>query len=289
MMRSRKAFLFPMALLAAFAQEWAQAETLPAYAEPSKIATLENDKINESSGLAVSRRAGNRFWTHNDSGDKPRLFCFDQQGRHLGTSKLKDAKAVDWEDICSFELDGRAWILIADTGDNGVRRKSCRLYLAEEPKSPGDEIDQVHQFRLTYSSGPMDCEAIGVDATSRKLLLVEKRRWITCRVFEAELPRLGQKDVVAHPIASVNLPMVTAMDVSPDGRRAIVLTLGQAFEFHREQVESWSDAFNRKPRTIGMPARRQGEAICYGADGNELFLTSELTPTPFFKVAVENK
>lgn len=278
-----------MVLLGAFAQQLTQAESLPEYAEPAKIATLENDKINESSGLAVSRRAANRFWTHNDSGDKPRLFCFDLKGRHLGTSKLSDAKAVDWEDMCSFELDGISWVLVADTGDNGVRRKSCRLYLAEEPKKPGDEIKRLQKIRLTYSTGPMDCEAMGVDPVSRRLLLVEKRPWINCRVFEAKLPEFGQREVVAQPIATVNLPMVTAMDVSPDGRRAIVMTLGQAFEYHREPEESWSKAFKRKPRTIGMPARRQGEAICYGADGKELFLTSELTPTPLFKIAVKNK
>jgi len=74
------------------------------------------------------------------------------------------------------------------------------------------------------------------------------------------------------------------MDVSKDGKRAIVLTLGQAFEYTRGQDEDWATAFKRKPRTIDMPARKQGEAICYGSDGNDLYLTSEFSPCPLFLV-----
>ena len=258
---------------------------LPEYVEPVKLATLENRSINESSGLAASRRHVDRFWTHNDSGDKARLYCFDQDGKHLGTSKILNGDAVDWEDMCSFELDGKPWLLIGDFGDNATRRKSCTLYFVPEPEDPKSESRATASIKLKWSTGSMDCESIGVDTKNRKLLFVEKKRWLTCRVFEADLPALDKsQQVVAKPIAKVRIPLATAMDVSPDGRRAIVLTLGQAFEFSRESSETWKQAFSRQPRTIDMPARKQGEAICYDRDGMSLFLTSELTPTPLFKV-----
>ena len=275
-------FLSPRCLL--------MAEELPTYAEPVKLTTLENRSINESSGLAASRRHAGRLWTHNDSGDKPRLFCFDHKGKHLGTSKIRNAKAVDWEDMCSFELDGRPWLLIGDFGDNAKRRKSCSLYLVPEPEDPKSESTVAASFKLTYSTGSMDCEAVGVDPVGRKLLFVEKKRWVTCRVFEADLPTPrksdGKIELVAQPIALISVPLATAMDISPDGLRAIVLTLGQAFEFSRGPKETWKQAFSRKPRTVDMPPRKQGEAICYDRNGLDLFLTSELTPTPLFQVPV---
>jgi len=260
------------------------------YDDPLELCKLENKKINESSGLAVSRRNPDHFWTHNDSGDQPRIFCFDRTGKHIGTCKLKKARAVDWEDMCSFEIDGKPKLLIGDIGDNAARRKVCRLYELDEPEDARDEVSDFRVIRFRYSTGPTDCEAIAVDVVNRKLILAEKKWGLTCRVFEARYPYPGDNDVVARPIARVKLPLVTAMDISGDGRRAILLTLGQAFEFTRSEAETWTEAFAKQPRMINMPARRQGETICYGASGADIFLTSESTPTPFFVVAaVKNR
>jgi len=60
---------------------------------------------------------------------------------------------------------------------------------------------------------------------------------------------------------------------------------GNAYEYRREPAEDWKAAFARQPRTIQMPARAQGESICYGPDGQTLYLTSEKTPTPLLEVA----
>ena len=153
----------------------------------------------------------------------------------MGTTELKKAKSVDWEDICSFDRDGTPRLLVGDIGDNGGKRKSCQLYLVEEPKVQDGTVRPLQEIKLKYSTGPMDCEALGVDPVGQKILLVEKRRWLTCRVFMADLPDEDDDKVkvTAEPIAMIRVPLVTAMDVSCDGRRAIVLTLGQAFEFTR--------------------------------------------------------
>jgi hypothetical protein len=74
------------------------------------------------------------------------------------------------------------------------------------------------------------------------------------------------------------------MDISPDGRRAVILTYGNAYEYCRGEDEAWENAFARAPRIIPMPTRRQGESICYGVDGETLYLTSEKRPTPLWKV-----
>ena len=95
-----------------------------------------------------------------------------------------------------------------------------------------------------------------------------------------------KKALVARRIATLAIPLVTAMDVSPDGRRAVVLTYGNAYEFVRSENEDWAAAFAREPRPIRMPLRIQGESICYGPDGKTLYLTSEKLPTPLWEVPV---
>ena len=260
--------------------------TVIQYGSPRELCKLSTRKINESSGLAISRLSNDRIWTHNDSGDEARIYCINWQGEHLGTCKLKKIKAVDWEDMCSYVIDGRPKLLLADVGDNGLRRKSCRLNIVDEPADPTDDRSKVQVLRFRYATGPTDCEAVAVDPVRREVLLIEKKFALTCRVFVLPLPTddQGKDDLIAKPIARITVPLVTAADVSPDGLRAMVLTLGQAFEFTRRRDQTWADVFRAPPRVIDMPARRQGEAICYAGNGRDLLLTSELTPTPLFLV-----
>src|SRR5688500_2031820 len=77
-----------------------------------RVAMLANEDITESSGIAISQRLTDTFWTHNDSGDSPRLFAFDSKGKDLGACELRDAEALDWEDITSFKRDGKGWLLV---------------------------------------------------------------------------------------------------------------------------------------------------------------------------------
>lgn len=44
---------------------------------------LQSDAISESSGLVASRTHDGVFWTHNDSGDAPRIFAIDRSGALL--------------------------------------------------------------------------------------------------------------------------------------------------------------------------------------------------------------
>lgn len=253
------------------------------------LGTLANEKIDESSGLACSRRRDGVFWTHNDSGDKPRLFAFDGKGRHLGEYDVRGARNRDWEDMASVRLGGTGYLLICDTGDNDRKKTSVTLYLVEEPAIDPDKpaiqgkLDVARSVHFTYDDGPQDCEAVAVDPTSRTIYLVSKRGKRT--VYELPLSRKpAAGKLVARSIARLGITPAVAMDISPDGRRAIVLTYLFAHEYRRAAGETWAKAFSRRPRTLWMPGRRQGESICYGRDGRTLYLTSEKRPTPLLEV-----
>ncbi|MDA1054447.1 MAG: hypothetical protein O3C40_28740 [Planctomycetota bacterium] len=249
-----------------------------------QLATLANADILESSGLAASLDTPNLFWTHNDSGDSPRLFAFDHSGRDLGMVSLADITAIDWEDIASFRRGNRGWLLVADVGDNARRRKTCQLHLLPEP-TLDERAATVHTtIHFRYESGPEDCEAVGVDSSSNTIFLASKAVF-RCEIFAIEMPAMPTERVlVARRIATVSVPLATALDISPDGKRAIVLTYADAYEFQRRDDQSWANAFRDPPRVIKMPARRQGESICYDTDSRSLFLTSERLPTPLWKV-----
>jgi len=210
----------------------------PDYGKPELLATLENTDIDESSGIACGRGNKGIFWTHNDSGDRPRIYAFGRNGEDIAAFKLAGAINHDWEDIASFTLDGKHYLLVADVGDNSYSRDDCSLYLVREPVlQPGrrkvrGEVQVEMPVDFRYEDGPRNCEAVGFDPTARIVLLATKSLGAPCRIYSLPLPRKPSRDVfVAKLVATVKVPMVTAMDVSPDGRRAILLTYGDAFEW----------------------------------------------------------
>ncbi len=262
-----------------------------AYGPGRKLAELANPAVDESSGLACSRRHRGLFWTHNDSGDEARIYLFDLKGRDLGSRVLRGIIAYDWEDIVSFEDDGKCYLLVCDVGNNGLAAEVQLLHLIEEPPTDpgrGEKVHHVPVIRtifITYEDDHRDCEAVAFDPAGRTLLLATKERASDCLVYALPWPEKPTNEAqVARRIAALRIPPVTGMDVSPDGRRAVLLTYGNAYEFARAGEEHWAAAFSRKPREIVLPERVQGEAICYGPDGRTLYLTSEKRPTPLWEV-----
>jgi hypothetical protein len=266
------------------------------YGQPRALANFDDKRISESSGIARSIVYDSCFWTHND-GKTPRLYLINKEGATVAVVKLELAAGadefLDCEDIGSFLLDGKPYLLYADTGDNERNRREYALHLIEEPqelKERGTKKPQNVAVAMTipfrFPDGSNDCEAMAVDPTTCKVYLMTKERNAST-IYELDLPASAPKQpLVARRIARIDTPMVAAMDMSPDGRRAIVLTDRAAYEFARGADEGWDKAFRRQLCRLQMPARGNGEAICYGADGKTLYLTSEGSGEPLWEIPV---
>lgn len=255
-----------------------------------RLPYLENQRIHESSGIAESQRKPGVFWTHNDSGDRPFIYAFDETGKNLGMFEVRGAAARDWEDLSSVTMNGTPYLLIADTGDNSKRRKSCAIYLVPEPvintnaEPVISRTETARRIQFTYDDGPHNTEAVAMDPETGRIYLVTKRGSAAAGVYELK----DTEPYIARRIATMDIRRVTAMDITRDGKRAVLLTYDDAFEFKHAQNESWEDTFRSPPLHLPMPWRPQGESVCYSADGHVLFLTSEGSPTPFWKVEIVN-
>src|SRR5262249_23702109 len=116
------------------------------YRAPVHLVNLENQSINESSGIAASRHNAGIFWTHNDSDDGPLIYAFDRQGKHRGVWRVKGAKAIDWEDMAigPGPRQGRSYLYLGDIGDNSRRRNQITVYRVAEPQvTPKDSSSTV--------------------------------------------------------------------------------------------------------------------------------------------------
>lgn len=250
-----------------------------------RLCEFADKTLCESSGLTISPRGDDIFYTHNDSGDTARFFAVDRTGKLAATFDVPGVDHVDWEDMSAFSMRGENLILLADVGDNSQRRDFLTLYVVAEPRLHKKEARLLQTIRFTFDDGPRDCEAVAVAPETGEILLVEKALELASNVYRLTWPE-GPRPALqkAERIARIDVPLVTAMDISPDGRRLVVGTYTHAVEYVRRDAEGWAAALARRGSTIKLPARRQGEAICYGRDCRTLYLTSEKLPTPLLEV-----
>lgn len=277
----------------------------------SFLGNLSDSSIREASGIAASRRRADILWVINDSGNEPLIYAVGLDGSDRGHVPIRNARNQDWEDLAAFVYNRTAFLLIADCGDNENRRKSCFLYIIEEPRvGPAGIVEKSPQewswrIEYVYADGPRDCEGVAVDMHRREILLLTKR---TDPPVLYSLPlTFTQSDTVqkARPVTKVGgIPkpttedlredplygrfrsQPTAMDLSPDGALIAILTYKQVFLFDRQSNESWPQVFGRAPVPLVIPRMRQAEALCFGADGRSLLMTSEKLPAPLYRLDI---
>ncbi|GAB5404096.1 MAG: hypothetical protein Aurels2KO_23270 [Aureliella sp.] len=247
------------------------------------------DELTESSGVCVGESGV--IWTHNDSGGKPVIYGFSDSGRLLSKVTVNGARAVDWEDICSFRVGKNSYLAIADVGDNLAKRKQVEIYVVPEPKLTGPaptaptelSVRCAVTLSVTYDSGPVNCEAIGYDPV-RKTFVLPSKEPTRCQLFEVDAKKLvGRVSATAKATQSLFLPLATGADISPDGQHLVLCSYGPGWLLSRTpDNDQWAI---ETPKLFKLPARRQGEAICFTADSRRLLLTSEFAPTPLHSIA----
>ncbi len=291
----RRSILAVLMLLAVSFLAWGE---IIHYERPRQLGRIANPDIKESSGLAISHENPDMLWTHNDAGDLPRLFAVNianrLEGTHLAEYRVAiEGKAIDWEDMASYTTPRGSYLLIGDIGDNDLKRKSYIIHQVKEPKlkksKPGEFETVKPQISLefTYEDGSNNAEAMAIDVSDPRapvIILITKSEG-TCKAYELKLPeRRSNEPPVAKLLTRMTIPMVTGMDISPDGRRAVVLTYSDAYEYTRKPDQTWAQALAGRPRVLEMPLRKQGETICYARDGKTIYITSEGTSSPIWRI-----
>ena len=260
-MRSRLSAVLAAALLVCLA--------LPASAQEVEgaevVLRLQDPRIYESSGLALSRRHQGVLWTHNDSGDEARLFAVGADGRTLATLTLAGVEARDWEAVAAGRDDrGRPALFAGDIGDNQGVWPEVAVYRVTEPARLGDATVPAVRYRLRYADGPHNAEALLVDPRGNRLYVATKE--VAGGGLYRAPARLDPAGVnVLQRVARVP-PVVTDGAFTPDGR-AFVLRDYQGAYLYR--------APGRRVGSFELPPQFQGESITVTADGRSVLAGSE--------------
>ena len=275
------------------------------YGPPVHLADLEEKGVDESSGVAASRRSPGLFWTHNDSGDGPLIYAFDRKGRKRGVWSVAGAKADDWEDVAAGPgpQKGQSYLYVGDIGDNGRGRKGIVVYLIAEPAVTPDDAQTswvepqqtapAVAIHLKYPDGRHDAEALAVHPATGDLYVITKTRNPAAGAGVYKLAAPFSLDAVntVVKVGEVRLPslfpgMITGADISPDGSRVVLCDYFNAYELvlPEQAAGGFDEVWEQKAAVVRLGQRTQGEAVCYTLDGQGILATSEGRPAAVIEV-----
>lgn len=253
------------------------------------LGKIEKTEINEASGLIAAVGNPHHFWTHNDSGDKARIFLIDRSAAYKATFYLGGITARDWEDIGMMERNGRHYVVVGDIGDNRGKRPYVQLHVFEEPVVDVEQLtvdtilkERIRTFTLKYEDGPRDAESLFFDPQDKRIYVISKRE-LEVGIYSSDLPETPVDTMILRKVGKLPHTFITSAAISPDGTEILLKSLMEVFYWKRRPKESIPAALSRPTIKLPYKPEPQGEAISFAHDGRGYYTLSEaaLGMTPF--------
>ena len=280
-----------------------------------KYSPIEDRNIREASGLVKSKLnskspAGKVFWTHNDSGDRARVFAIRVPEKDDDAKSSKKTRVVaevtilnagnrDWEDLALWQ-DHKTNQQKLCAGDIGSYRGEVVIYCFPEPKlsemsgtysnvskPPSKEYLKVpftEKIRLRYPSNEKhDAETLLVDPHTSQFLIVTKKSNNKGALYVSEpIDALSQNSKGSNELKFVRTIKLygtssgaTGGDISWSGKKIVLKSYGRyVYEYARQQFFDPK----RDPNVRGLGEYDPSEALALendAPDENEIWTLNE--------------
>lgn len=252
----------------------------PLFGLGSSMGQLDNAEIKEASGLIASRSNPNTIWTHNDSGDKARIFLISEKAKLLGTFYLEGATNRDWEDMTLSSENGIHYLLIGDIGDNLATSETKVIYKVPEPTlnstqlPVNDTLRNVEKIRYRYPDGNRDAECLMVDPLTNNLIIISKRE-DNVHIYLASYPQSTTEVITLKKVGTLPFGLVVAGNISPDGKEILLKNYQKVFYWKKEGNESIVELLQNNFQNLPYVQEPQGESIAWKLDGSGYYTLSE--------------
>lgn len=258
--------LLVVVVVASLASKADAAEISPA---AEQVSTIDDPRVTEASGMAVSVEHDDLVYVINDSGSAPDVYAVRiSTGEVVGTTTLT---GVAWTDPEALAIDADGTLWVADTGDNRGRRDDVALYAFAEP-GPGDRTLSPQTFPVTYPDGPVDVEAMLIAPDGTKLLV--SKGLVTGEILRlpADLSESGNR---VEPVVRIS---GTGTDgaFTPDGSRVLLRTYGDVRVL---DTSDWSLV-----QRLAVPPVDQGETLAVEPGAGSFLIGSEGAGSPLLRV-----
>lgn len=232
------------------------------------VCRFTDTRLDEISGMALSRVHPDVLWVHNDSSGGPYLYAMDANTcETLARITIADVEARDFEGLAAgVDAQGRAVLWLGDIGDNRDSWPFVWMHRIREPAQIIDQTLKARTFRFTYPDIPLDAETVLADPQSPRVWVVTKQL-ARGGLFELPVPLKKNRLNIATFIQREG-PLITDGAIDPTGSRYVLRDYVGATLFEGLPP-------GREIGRIDLPVQPQGEAITWSADGRSLLVMSE--------------
>ncbi|MFT6433665.1 MAG: hypothetical protein ACJAVI_001707 [Candidatus Azotimanducaceae bacterium] len=266
--------------------------------------------ISEMSGIIKSQQYEDVYWVHNDSGDKPRLFAINSQGKVIvppflqrsyqsepaaeeGEDKKPEwpgsyihaASNIDWEDITT---DGDM-LYVADMGNNGNARRDLGVYVIPEPNPTSTQDIRALKFLPIRYSGQQQYPAQrwhydneSIFYSDGHLYFISKHRqpgkisgWEKGAVlYRLDTEFTDRYNVLTEVQHSDSILLATGADISPDGLHLAIICYTEVWVFEKPaEGDHWFSGSAQR-LALDRAQMKTSEAITW-IDNETLLLGNE--------------
>ena len=268
--------------------------------------------MQEISGIACSRTTPGYIWMESDNVSYQIIAANEHGDVCFLTLRLNlTARRWDWEDLCGGVYEGKNYLFIGAIGDNNENGGEYYIHYFEEPEIP-DTVGgkktlsnkEAMSINFQYPDGVKhNAEALMYDNREQMLYVITKKYYQPCQVFSlpfrldygTELQTLTyvcdlgvKSDLGEGTNPDHGFHLVTAADISPDGKYILIKNHNNTTVDRHEYGYSWTLIWeredgesvgetlaNRQPQVMGCYEEEwQGEAMCWYSS-NVLYSTSD--------------
>lgn len=239
----------------------------PGAAEPGeKLCKISEPRLAEVSGLVATKDG---YIALPDGGDTLELFELNKKCQVTQRHSFQE-DPFDPEDL-AITQDGTLWV--ADVGDNELERDTVALWKIAPDKSSA-ELN-----RLTYPDGKHDAEALLMQPDGKPVIVTKDLKGTGISgIYRADQPLRGEEPSPMKKLGEVKLKatgtggyqygpvgqkLVTGAAMSPDGKRAVVRTYADAYEWKVSGGDVAKALTKTKPLRTPLPGEPQGESITF--------------------------
>src|SRR3989440_7283464 len=261
---------------------WATPSPAPvASAVPGKVVCDVDSALAGITGLAATAN-GYAVVVKPESGLTQRVYLLDGDCKRSKTLAYGYAGPNSPQDV-QVTQDGTLWV--ADTGDNltNPTRKSVALW-----KFPTDGKSVLYRF--TYPDGPRAAPALLIGADGNPLLVTASARGPAGLYLPAQpmdptgkavpLKHVGdftpQATGTDNTLGKIGQTRVSGAATSPDGKKVVLRTYSDAYEWTVSNGDVVSAVTTGPPRIPPLPGEPLGEAVTYSKDGANFLTVSDV-------------
>jgi hypothetical protein len=239
---------------------------------PTKLFTIHDSRVKESSGLIKSQKYEGLWWTSNDSGDTARIFGVNQDGAVKAVLTFK----ASVQDVEALAIDNGT-IYIADIGDNKSSRQMISVYTIPEPAKLENQSVMFHQYDFVYPDGAHDAETLLIQPDTHRFYFVTKVAQGKGGFYAApeQASRKGTNDLTRLADAPAGITDGTFL---PDGKSLVL----------RSYVDIALLTWTPRPTVQARAAvpLAQGESVAAGPSATSLVVGSEGANSVVYQVPI---